>query len=414
MTDLAIRTTSLSKQYRIGIRRPHDTLRDQLADVARRSLRRRSADDESASTLWALRDVSFDVQHGEVLGIIGANGAGKSTLLKILARITEPTSGRVELNGRVGSLLEVGTGFHPELTGRENIYLNGSVLGMRRTEIARKFDEIVEFSEVQKFIETPVKRYSTGMYTRLAFAVAAHMEPEILLVDEVLSVGDASFQKKCLGKMGEISREGRTVLFVSHNLPMVRQLCTRGVLLARGQVERISSIADVIDTYVGQYEADVEELVFEPRMNTSAYFTRVTVRNSKNEKTARIYHSEPFVIEFEYEVIAPIEHNRLYWVLDRGDGTSVVVSGTDDSSTSFPVRHEPGRYQASMRFPGGILNSGYHTFRMEIRPANGVSCDYRHGGILEIIDDTDYGTLMPGGYRAGAILQRLEWIDEKV
>jgi len=225
MKDIAICVDKLSKRYRIGARQKREaTLRKRLGNMLaspfeylRASLRPPTEDE----TLWALRDVSFEVQHGEVLGIIGRNGAGKSTLLKILSRITEPTSGTAALYGRVGSLLEVGTGFHPELTGRENIYMNGAILGMRRAEIDAKFDEIVDFAGVEKFIDTPVKRYSSGMYVRLGFAVAAHLEPEILIVDEVLAVGDAEFQKKCLGKMGEVAKGGRTVLFVSHNMASV-------------------------------------------------------------------------------------------------------------------------------------------------------------------------------------------------
>jgi lipopolysaccharide transport system ATP-binding protein len=220
MSEIAIRVEKLSKRYQIGVaQQRHDTLRDALgANLARlRPTRRAPRAARHADEFWALRDVSFEVKRGEVVGIIGRNGAGKSTLLKILSRITEPTSGQAQIHGRVGSLLEVGTGFHPELTGRENIYLNGAILGMRRFEIERKFDEIVAFAEIERFLDTPVKRYSSGMYVRLAFAVAAHLEPEILLVDEVLAVGDAAFQKKCLGKMGDVAKEGRTVLFVSHS-----------------------------------------------------------------------------------------------------------------------------------------------------------------------------------------------------
>ncbi len=243
MGNLAIRVDHLSKQYRIG-RSParYQTLRDTLSEALRAPGRRARAfirrlprsTDPADNTIWALRDVSFQVEQGEVVGIIGRNGAGKSTLLKILTRITEPTTGSADLYGRVGSLLEVGTGFHPELTGRENIYLNGAILGMKRAEIERRFDEIVAFAEVEKFIDTPVKHYSSGMYLRLAFAVAAHLEPEILLVDEVLAVGDLAFQKKCLGKMGAVASQGRTVLFVSHNLEAVLSLCPRALLLEEG------------------------------------------------------------------------------------------------------------------------------------------------------------------------------------
>ncbi|RME47458.1 MAG: ABC transporter ATP-binding protein, partial [Chloroflexi bacterium] len=251
MSDIAIRVEHLSKRYRIGqLHRPHDTLRDSIADFGLRIadwLSRRAnpkskiQNSKSDDTIWALRDVSFEVKRGEVVGIIGRNGAGKSTLLKILSRITEPTSGRAEIHGRVGSLLEVGTGFHPELTGRENIYLNGAILGMRKREIDRKFDEIVAFAEIEKFIDTPVKRYSSGMYVRLAFAVAAHLEPEILLVDEVLAVGDAAFQKKCLGKMGDVAKEGRTVLFVSHNMAAITSLCQRAIWLEEGKIKEDGS-----------------------------------------------------------------------------------------------------------------------------------------------------------------------------
>jgi len=247
MSDIAIRVENLSKLYTIGARQErHDTIRDALASRLRR---RTSSQPTDENDLWALRDVSFDVHQGEVVGIIGRNGAGKSTLLKILSRITEPTSGRVMLHGRVASLLEVGTGFHPELTGRENIYLNGAILGMRRREIERKFDEIVAFAEIERFLGTPVKRYSSGMYVRLAFAVAAHLEPEILLVDEVLAVGDAQFQRKCLGKMEDVAHEGRTVLFVSHQMNAVQTLCRTCVLLEEGVLAEYDTTNRVINTY---------------------------------------------------------------------------------------------------------------------------------------------------------------------
>src|ERR1700753_2357490 len=241
MTDIAIRCENLGKQYRIGERERYKALRDTIADTISAPFRRlKSIRNPQPSTrnseFWALKDVSFEVKRGEVVGIIGRNGAGKSTLLKVLSRITAPTTGEGQIHGRVGSLLEVGTGFHPELTGRENIFLNGAILGMKKIEIERKFDEIVAFAEIEKFIDTPVKRYSSGMYVRLAFAVAAHLEPAILIVDEVLAVGDSAFQKKCLGQMKKVSREGRTVLFVSHQMSAISQLCSRVVLLKNGQL----------------------------------------------------------------------------------------------------------------------------------------------------------------------------------
>jgi lipopolysaccharide transport system ATP-binding protein len=260
----AISVKGVGKQYRIGAREEaYRTLREAIVDTMTAPIRRlRQLGNPVASSdmIWALKDVSFDVQPGEVIGLIGRNGAGKSTLLKILSRITEPTQGRIELRGRVASLLEVGTGFHPELTGRENIYLNGVILGMKKAEIDRKFDEIVAFAEIEKFLDTPVKHYSSGMYVRLAFAVAAHLEPEILLVDEVLAVGDAQFQKKCLGKMGEVAKEGRTVLFVSHNMAAVENLCQRGIVLDRGRVEFVGDQTGAVARYLSGVGAGLRSL----------------------------------------------------------------------------------------------------------------------------------------------------------
>ena len=269
MSNLAIRVENLGKQYRIGgPQAPYKTLRDTLSGMATaplrgiRSMARGRFSGGSDNTFWALRDVSFEVQAGQVTGIIGRNGAGKSTLLKILARITEPSEGYAELRGRVGTLLEVGTGFHPELTGRENIYLNGAILGMQRAETERKFDEIVAFAEVERFIDTPVKHYSSGMYLRLAFAVAAHLEPEILIIDEVLAVGDAQFQKKCLGKISDVSKEGRTVLFVSHNMAAVKSLCQRAILLEAGKQIMSGLASDVVQSYLALGTQTAKERVW--------------------------------------------------------------------------------------------------------------------------------------------------------
>src|SRR4051794_31288906 len=254
MSTTAIKTEELGKRYTLGLsRRGYGTLREALVEVARRPLRR-NGNGPSGDVLWALKDLSVTINNGDVVGLIGHNGAGKSTLLKILARITEPTAGYADVTGRVGSLLEVGTGFHPELTGRENIFLNGAILGMRRAEIARRFDEIVDFAEIGRFLDTPVKRYSSGMSVRLAFAVAAHLEPEILLVDEVLAVGDAAFQRKSLGKMGEVAEQGRTVVFVSHNLAIIQALCKRGVLLERGEVVADGPVEETVERYLRSLE----------------------------------------------------------------------------------------------------------------------------------------------------------------
>src|SRR3989454_186577 len=257
--SVVIRAEGLSKQYRIGApRAPYETPRESLTRALAAPFRRPSeplggARGPASDCFWALRDVSFEVRQGEALGVIGRNGAGKSTLLKILSRITEPTTGSVVLDGRVGSLLEVGTGFHSELTGRENVFLNGAILGMRKAEIQQKFDEIVSFAEVERFLDTPVKHYSTGMYLRLAFAVAAHLEPEIILVDEVLAVGDAAFQKKCLGKMGDITEQGRTGLFVSHNMGAVASLCQTGLVLDAGRIRFVGPVTEAVELYLGQF-----------------------------------------------------------------------------------------------------------------------------------------------------------------
>jgi lipopolysaccharide transport system ATP-binding protein len=254
MSTIVIQANGVSKRYRIGVSRGRETLRERLQS-GMQSAYRNGTNQEPPSLFWALRNVSFSVREGEVLGIIGRNGAGKSTLLKILARITDPTEGRVELHGRVGSLLEVGTGFHPELTGRENIYLNGTMLGMRQHEIRRRFDAIVDFADIERFLDTPVKRYSSGMYTRLAFAVAAHLEPEILIVDEVLAVGDAAFQEKCMGKMREVAGNGRTILYVSHSLPSIAALCHHALWLDEGQVKGYGTARSIVGEYLGSVKS---------------------------------------------------------------------------------------------------------------------------------------------------------------
>lgn len=310
MSDIAIRVENLSKRYTIGVER-HDTLRDALSnfrlgilDFGRKSPKSKIENPKSEA-FWALRDVSFEVKRGEVVGVIGRNGAGKSTLLKILSRITEPTSGHAEIHGRVGSLLEVGTGFHPELTGRENIYLNGAILGMKRAEIARKFDEIVAFSEIEKFLDTPVKRYSSGMYVRLAFAVAAHLEPEILLVDEVLAVGDAGFQKKCLGKMGNIAGEGRTVLFVSHNMAAVENLCQYAILLSEGQVVEIAPTDIVTQSYIKSLRMTngiaLTDRTVDREGNGRLRFTGFKLHDTTSTLIDYVQSGQDVIIELEYE-----------------------------------------------------------------------------------------------------------------
>lgn len=414
--DVAIRVDGISKLYRIGVAEdraaslPEAVMRGLTAPFRR--FRRRGAM-SPAEELWALRDVSFEVPRGQVLGIIGRNGAGKSTLLKVLSRITEPTRGTIEVNGRVASLLEVGTGFHPELTGRENIFLNGAILGMSRQEIQRKFDEIVSFAEVERFIETPVKRYSSGMQMRLAFGVAAHLEPEILVIDEVLAVGDAAFQKKCLGKMENVASQGRTVLFVSHNMAVLRQLCSHGVLLRQGQVAKQGRIDEVVGDYLEEVESLDEIILPEPKSDKEAYFSRLRILDARGEKSSRVAHSEPFTMEFEYVVRKPISKHRLRWVLARNDGVDVVCSGDPDSPNPLPEVRSPGRYVARLHFPGGLLNEGIYQYRVALGALAGDFLDYQYGNQFEVFDDSDFGN-MDRGRRNGILLLRLNWEEERL
>lgn len=326
MTDYAIRVEGLGKRYRIGERERYRALRDTLVDVITAPVRRlRSPRSRGVdNTIWALRDVSLEVAPGEVLGVIGHNGAGKSTLLKILSRITEPTEGRAEVRGRVGSLLEVGTGFHPELTGRENIYLNGAILGMRRTEIARRFDEMVAFAEVERFIDTPVKRYSSGMYLRLAFAVAAHLEPEILLVDEVLAVGDAAFQNKCLGRMSDVAREGRTVLFVSHNLPSIEKLSQRVVVVDGGRVIMQGDPVECIAAYLGARTEPkpAVDLAAVPRLDPRLVpvFTSLDLRDAEGNPISAVGCGEPLEFHLSYSAPGEIANPSFGIIISNGMG----------------------------------------------------------------------------------------------
>lgn len=323
-SSIAIRVENLGKRYRIGhLRKRHDTLRDLIASAFRRGDRRPSATED---TIWALKDVSFEVNQGEVIGIIGRNGAGKSTLLKILSRITDPTEGFAEIHGRCSSLLEVGTGFHPELTGRENIYLNGSILGMKRAEIAGKFDEIVAFAEVEKFMDTPVKHYSSGMYVRLAFAVAAHLQPDILLVDEVLAVGDITFRKKCLGKMQDISHGGRTVLFISHDMGAIRGLCQNAFWIDKGKIRLAGHACDV----VGEYEqTQIRSSTNEPSFHE---------RNEGDAKHLEFYISSVEMLDQEGRLANIFKYREKLGLVVSVDGHVP----SDNYSVEFRIYSEAG------------------------------------------------------------------------
>jgi lipopolysaccharide transport system ATP-binding protein len=358
---VAIRVEHLAKRYKIGVRpEGYRTLRDTLTRALSFPFRlgRNSHPAASNSDFWALQDISLEVKPGEVVGIIGRNGAGKTTLLKILSRITEPTAGRVEIYGRVGSLLEVGTGFHPELTGRENIYLNGAILGMKKAEIARKFDEIVAFAEVEKFLDTPVKYYSSGMYVRLAFGVAAHLEPEILLVDEVLAVGDAAFQEKCLGKMGEVAKEGRTVLFVSHNLQAIRQLCEKVFLLDAGHKLMEGPADPVIAYYLNSYASHALTGLAEQPTDNDLILKGIKIIQDGYESKGILILGKPFEVHIEYQILNQVINLLMGFDLYSNEGMQIFR--TYDFEFSERVR-EPGNYTSICRFPGKLLTNGsYH------------------------------------------------------
>jgi lipopolysaccharide transport system ATP-binding protein len=392
MSDLAIRCEGLSKRYRLGQSERYKTLRDVISGAVTGPFKRRVNNNGTRDSIWALEDVSFEVKRGEVVGVIGKNGAGKSTLLKILSRITKPTRGHANINGRVGSLLEVGTGFHPELTGRENIFLNGAILGMRKSEIARKFDQIVEFAEVEKFVDTPVKRYSSGMYVRLAFAVAAHMETEILLVDEVLAVGDAQFQKKCLGKIGNIASEGITVLFVSHSMAAVQSLCSRGLLIDNGKLIVEGECRKVIEAYVSHSvqdcNASIELRTHSGRTKEAQpVFSRVRIMNGNEEPTATLFAGEDLVLEFDLEPPHAINNPTLGIGVDNSLGFRIFSVITYYSNFDWPklegpttvrctiprINLLPGRYQLNIsvgNYYNQLIDAIYNAASFAVEPSD--------------------------------------------
>lgn len=425
MSDIAIRVENLSKLYRIGrAQERHDTLRDVISDFGLRiaNLRQRIAHPQSlnhtshAQDLWALREVSFEVKCGEVIGIIGRNGAGKSTLLKILSRITEPTGGHADIYGRVGSLLEVGTGFHPELTGRENIYLNGAILGMRRTEINRKFDEIVAFAEIDRFLDTPVKRYSSGMYVRLAFAVAAHLEPEILLVDEVLAVGDSSFQKKCMNKMQDVGQQGRTVFFVSHNMPAITRLCERAILLDAGSVVHDGPSYQVVSTYLNSGLGTTAEREWpDPATAPGSQVIRlraVRVRAEDGRIAETVDIRRAVGIEMEYEVLVAGYKLMPHFVLYNQEGLLVFVAV--DQDLTWRRRPRPtGRYVSTGWIPGNLLAEGAMIVGVAMRTIDPqmLHFDTRDAVAFQVIDTTQGDSARGdwGGQMRGVVRPLLEW-----
>lgn len=428
MSQPIISVQNVSKCYLLGETIRHDTLRDRLADAVKGWLKRpageTAAAKQTASEFWALKDVSFDIHPGEVVGIIGRNGAGKSTLLKILSQITEPTSGEIRLRGRIASLLEVGTGFHPELTGRENVFLNGAILGMSQAEIRKKFDEIVAFAEIEKFLDTPVKRYSSGMYVRLAFAVAAHLDPEILIVDEVLAVGDAQFQEKCLQKISNVAREGKTILIVSHNMAMITNLCQKAVLLKKGSVAMVGAPHFVTDQYLRSSGAGAGEVVWDKLEEApgNAIVKLQSVRITQGDD----HRPKPDVeisrdINVEITYWNQVAGEKLYaalWLRDQL-GTVVFASGSQKSMSAgidpWYGRECPvGSYRSVCSIPANLLNEGRYSITAIV--GRGLTdTQILQEWILDFeVHDTGEMRKEYYGKWIGVIRPRLPWVTEKI
>jgi len=418
---VAIEAHELSKRYRLGeMQAAYGTLRESLSHLGKRMIRREHRT-RTREEVWALRDVSFQVEEGEVLGVIGRNGAGKSTLLKLLTRITTPTSGRAEIRGRVGSLLEVGTGFHPELTGRENIYLNGAILGMKRREIDERFDDMVEFSGVEKFIDTPVKRYSSGMYVRLAFSVAAHLEPEIMLVDEVLSVGDAEFQRRCLGRMEELGSAGRTVLFVSHQLPAIAQLCDRAILINGGRIVYEGEPAEVIAHYLHQTHSAGTERAWDGEQSAPgddlARIMSVRVLPHEDMPPGILDVRCPIGIETVFRVLR--DGKPVFPKIKVLDRESTIAFNAMDTDERWTRPTPPGEYASVAWIPGNLLNEGAASVEVAICSIDFPKLEH-HAAIYEAISfevldpgegDTARGRF--GGSWRGVVRPLLDWDVER-
>lgn len=430
MSDIAIRCEGLSKQYRIGQLERYRALRDVITDGFKSPFRRaksvfrnststfdvdgeQPSSERNGNRIWALEDVSFEIKPGEVVGIIGRNGAGKSTLLKILSRITKPTKGHAKIYGRVGSLLEVGTGFHPELTGRENVYLNGAILGMRKAEIDRKFDEIVAFAELEKFIDTTVKRYSSGMYVRLAFAVAAHMETEVLLVDEVLAVGDAEFQRKCLGKIGNVGKDGRTVMFVSHNMLAIQTICERSILLNHSTIESDGPSGRVIEAYTESLGRESKAAVTDLRKHSNR------IRNSKpifaemkvlknGECTATFEPGDDLVVELQLDPVTPITQPTLGIGIDNFMGVRVFSVASYLSDADW--KNLDGPTVVRCRIPHLTLLPGRYTFNLSVGDVYNYMIDaIPHAAAFRVEANNYFGNGRLPTIEAGMVLSKSSW-----
>lgn len=418
-SNLAIRCDGIGKLYRIGRQEGYQTFRESLVNAARSSLRkvtgsRQTSEPSESRELWALRDISLEVRHGEVLGIIGRNGSGKSTLLKILSRITKPTEGKAEIRGRVGTLLEVGAGFHPELTGRENIFLYGAILGMRRAEIQRKFDEIVEFSECGRFLDTPMKRFSSGMYVRLAFAVAAYLETEILMVDEILAVGDAVFQKKCLGRIGDAAHNGRTVLFVSHNLVAVDGLCSRAICLHEGNIVIDGPAGSVTSRYLQHWLPTFSEVVHDDIETApggdKVRLHRARVRPLSGVSKDPITVRTPLAVEFEYWKLAANTSLDLAVEVFNEYGINVFTTVARGESPT-----PAGLLRSSFTVPADLMNNGSYRINLTVLSGSGPPAAYWED--LVAFDVHDATSELRGSYNdywPGAVRPNLEWRTEVV
>jgi lipopolysaccharide transport system ATP-binding protein len=437
-----ISVENLAKRYRIGAKeQPQKNFRELITDgftAPIRNLKRlrrltrfdkndisnsnqiaglRGEKSNGEDIIWALKDVSFEVEEGEILGIIGRNGAGKSTLLKLLSRITEPTKGDIKIYGRISSLLEVGTGFHPELTGRDNIFLNGAILGMRKQEIKKKFDEIVAFAETGKFIDTPVKYYSSGMYVRLAFAVAAHLEPDILVVDEVLAVGDVAFQKKCLGKMGDVAKEGRTVLFVSHNMAAINRLCQRVLWIHDGYLRMTGPAEEVVSSYltagsVMDGQRFWEEGLANPGVN-ELRIQAVRIRNGIGEISARVDFRKPVYVEISYRVLKTLPYCRIGFLIVTVHGT-IVFEAYDVDDERYAGPKHPGTYTIRCEIPGNMLNPGTYVVSINAGIPNVKNLALIHNVLIFDIEDIGTVGSTPYTERKGIIHPRLRWERQEI
>jgi lipopolysaccharide transport system ATP-binding protein len=416
MSNIAIRAEKLSKKYRLGVAKVrHDTLRDHLVAGLKSLFKKEQRPSEEESIFWALKAVSLEIKKGEVVGIIGRNGAGKSTLLKILSRITDPTSGEAEIHGRVGSLLEVGTGFHGELTGRENTYLNGAILGMTKKEIDRKFDEIVAFAEVERFVDTPVKHYSSGMYLRLAFSVAAHLEPEILLVDEVLAVGDIAFQRKCLGKMGDVARQGRTILFVSHNMAAVESLCSTAYLLENGRLVQSGTTKTVIDAYLASIPALCKtplEQRTDRQGNGRLRFTDIEFRSDEGVPTEVVQTGKTLLISVAYTSTSDTVKNVGMSIdIFAQNGQCMLMLNNEMVGVDF--ESVPGVGRLSCRVECFPLSPGQYPITLFCR-ANGIIVDWVQQAAMLTVEPGDfYGTgRLPSASHGGFLIPQKWQIED--